>query len=169
MLSRYIGFYDKNKNKIHDNALLSEELSNIDLKQPKSNWEKLLKQAKDLGAKKVIVKFESQYPYFRVKYNIRFEPSVDIDGYDTPFNETLHDAFFLSYICDYLIIDNELKDSELTFLNWKEKHLSGLKYKGEDILLGNKYVVENLKEKYIPESLRGKELKLDMEIKWKIK
>ena len=46
MLSRYIGFYDKNKNKIHDNALLSEELSNIDLKQPKSNWEKLLKQAK---------------------------------------------------------------------------------------------------------------------------
>lgn len=167
MLNRYIGFDDKNKKKIHESSILSEDLSNIDLESPRNNWQKLLKNAKDLGAKKVTVKLESQYPYFRLKYNIKFEPNVEIEGYEKPFNETLQDAFFFSYICDYLKIENELEDKELTFLNWNDNHLSGLKFQGEDILIGKNYIIDSVNEEYIPKCLRGKDVNLSMDVKLK--
>ena len=162
-MARYTGFKDKNEKRIHDEAILSRNLNDLDLENARSNWERLLKEAKNQGAKKVIIELESQDPYFVLKYKIRFDKE-DIKVEDHGFSsiETLYDSFFLSYISKELIIENEIKDDNLTFLDWTKSYPYNLKYKGKDVLLEKEYIIENISKEFSLKNHIDKEL--DMRI-----
>ena len=143
---RSLNLYCKNNNLVSDTSFLESRLSEINLENPKNNWEKYLLKGKESGYEKVFLKLESQSPFFRIKYSIYFD--------DQKNQEIVQDSTFLRYIVPRYFY--KTSKEEINEIDWKENIPLEIKHKGENLEINKEYLIDKV-PKFLEENLQLEE------------